>query len=180
MPLHNALGLKYWPQHVQDEQERLRAPKWFIPIEDLQIAGLDGRPVLDLFDAINHGIADLDDIVPMEFDYDQERETWQAWLDNFTEEKVKAHYRSLYPELFYGVSVDQDVEPEEGDYQPKFHGVTRQNVTPGKITTRRPSKPNVKKKLRKCHDRKNIREYHFNEWFATDQELEACPFDATI
>ncbi|MBI4779303.1 hypothetical protein HY797_02535 [Candidatus Falkowbacteria bacterium] len=133
------------------------------------ITGLDGQPVLDLFDAMNHNLAD---IAPTEFGYDQEREELQVWLDDLTEELVigflNSRGKNANGDYLALVNEDEDMEPdmelEEGDYRPKFHGVTRLNIfKKSKITY---AEPNAKRRWCKCRNRKNIREYHFNEWFA--------------
>jgi hypothetical protein len=151
IPFQNALGIENWPHSVQDEHRRVSEndkDREFIPIEELLVADLDGRPWLS-DDRDND--QDQEELL-LHDDYQEVRgEKAEAICQNEnagddedrldTPEKCRDYYRAMYPWLFLenAPSVDQPAMV----VRPSFHGRTRQNITP---KTELRAKPNSKKR----------------------------------
>jgi len=139
--LQNGLGIENWPAEVQDELRRVH-PKgnYFIPDEELLIAGLDGRPLLNswgnqedlympltrdsaLLAALDYELPDPDKQAADDFFREAEamasgtNESAQGSEDHPLAilEDSRQYYSDMYPWLFGEKSYDEPV---------RFHGTS--------------------------------------------------------
>lgn len=136
MPLHNALGLKYWPQYVQDDHKRyFPRQSNFISDEDMMIAGLDGSPLTNPWDLL--GFKDISDrrgeAICAAPNYEPESGD-QAANESLDDDDYRLdgvdfrdQVNAVHGLIFTDRDLDEDVM-EEGDLRVSFHGITRQSV----------------------------------------------------
>jgi len=138
MPLQNALGIDNWPQHVQDECRRVNEKDFdreFISGEEMLIAGLDGRPVLNSYDVIRQGVFDpynvaLWSAINGETDQDEAARYDNNYLvEQLAAKNVKKEEASeITAEEFFTYKEDKPIS---------FHGTSRVEVVPGTKRYRR-------------------------------------------
>ena len=158
IPAHNALGIKNWPHYVQEEKERLTERRFSFN-EECVFAGLDGRPIFNIFDSISQDILDPADVV-MNYDHgkkiDEYMHSMYLWREHINPQ-FSPEIIAILPNYSLGL---------ETSFQPSFHGTTRQNITP---KTHRRAEPNTKRRYCRYIDRTTIRTMHFEKLSAEDE-----------
>jgi len=159
MPLHNALGIKNWPQHVQDECKRVPEndkDRKFIPFEDFIVAGLNGEPLTSAWDLIGEKnvLRQRDEVILAALNYEYESDLDDKSADDFLaavekqadlierigaeddpldiEENNMAYYRDMYPWLFERKTIRDIIYSHGSGTGVIFHGTSRTEVVSGR------------------------------------------------